>query len=157
MRPLFVLLLSIGLLFGMNWFLGLNPTSSHSHHELQVIEAPGEYAVDLTISFDAGPDEFALDVSEDAPSLLVQMNGKQVVKRSGEVLASESPIRVESIEGVTVGNNEFFVQASPKNLAGANCIRVRILRDDAVVANETLWSSPGEIIQGSVRLEVPEE
>ena len=65
MRPIFVLLMSIGLLFGMNWFLGLNPAGSgHSHRELQVIEAPGEYAVDLTISFDAGQDEFALDVSD---------------------------------------------------------------------------------------------
>ena len=159
MRPIFVLLMSIGLLFGMNWFLGLNPAGSgHSHRELQVIEAPGEYAVDLTISFDAGQDEFALDVSEDATSLLVQMNGKEVVRRSGEVYANESPIRVESIEGVTVGTNEFFVQAAPIDLAsGANCVRVRILRDDAVVATETIWSEPGEIVQGTVRLEVSEE
>lgn len=158
MRPLFVLILSIGLLFGMNWFLGLNPaTDGDSYRASTVIEAPGEFAVDLTVSFDAGPDEFALDVTEDAPSLVLKMNGKEIVKRSGNVSASESPIRVEAIEGINMGANEFYIQASPTDLASAgNCVRVRVLRDNAVVADETIWAASGEIVQGTVRLEVPE-
>lgn len=159
MRPLSVLLLSIALLLGMNWFLGLNPAGdhAHAHRELQVIEAPGDFAVDLTVSFDAGPDEFALDLSDDSPSLILQLNGKEIMSRSGSVSASESPFRIDSVEGISIGANDFFIQASPKNLASAgNCVRVRVLRDNAAVADKTIWSVQGEIVQGTVRLEVPE-
>lgn len=160
MRPLFVLILSISILLGMNWFLGLNPNvaADHSHQVAKVIEAPGEFSIDVTLSFDAGPDQFALDVQEDAPSLLVQMNGNELLKRTGNLSASESPIELRSIDGINVGNNDFYVQASPSDMTlRSSSVRIRVLRDGAVIADKTIWSEPGEIVQGSLRLEVPEQ
>ena len=143
----------------MNWFLGLNakPTN-HSHGKFEVIGAPGEYAIELTLPFDAGPDEFSLEDTGDAPSLLVQMNGAEIVRRQETVSAGESPIRLDNIDGVVVGTNEFYIQATPSDLADLKpkCARIEILRDGASVADKTLWSEPGDILQGTVRLEVSE-
>ncbi len=155
MRPFLVLVLTVGLLAGTKWFLGLNPQVQKGSSGAVLIQAPGEYSVDVTLSFDAGPDEFALDVS-DAPSLLVQMNGKEVLRRTDAVLAADSPIKVDSISGAVIGVNEFFVQASPSNISElkANAARVQVLRDGAVVAQKTLWSAAGDVLQGTVELKI---
>lgn len=154
MRPLLVLILTVGLLAGTKWFLALSATDALANAEIVLIPAPGEYSVDLTLSFDAGPDEFSLDV-DDAPSLIVQLNGEEVLKRTDTVSASDSPVVLENVSGVVVGTNEFYLQASPSELGIiSTCIRVRVLRDGAMVAEDTLWSEPGEAIQGVVRMEV---
>ena len=58
---------------------------------------------------------------------------------------------------MVAGQNEFFVQAAPQDTttARARAVRVRILRDGNPLADETLWSEPGEVVQGAVLVHVP--
>lgn len=160
MRPILVIVLTAAVFGGMQWFLkATKPTGLAAHQGLQLIQASGEYAVDVTLTFEAGPDEFAIDDTGDAPSLLVQMNGQELLRRTDTISADESPIELTTIEGVVVGTNEFFVQASPSDQESlaARCARVRIMQDGNTIADETIWSEAGDILQGTVTLEVAEE
>lgn len=159
MRLVLVAVLTIGLLVGTKWFLGANASQhNHDHAGVLLIQASGEYTVDVTLTFDAGPDEFSLEDVGDAPSLVVQMNGGEVLRRTETILAAESPLQIPAIEGVIVGTNEFFVQASPSDMSSLQPLsaRVRIQRDGNVVADQTIWSEGGDILQGTVSLEVTE-
>ena len=161
MRPLMVIVLTITLFGGMKWFLHKSAVSSgeHSHAGVQLIQASGAYGIDLSITFDAGPDEFALSDVSDAPSLLVQMNGEEVLRRTDTVSADQSPIQIPSVKGVVVGTNEFFIQASPSDMSSLTpgSARIRITRDGHVVSDKTIWSEAGEILQGTAVLEVPSD
>ena len=106
------------------------------------------------MTFAAGPDPFALDL-DNAPSLLVTFRGRELLRITEEIPAGE-PVRIEDVEGVVAGANEFFVAASPTSTdaAVARAIRVRILRDGATVAEQSLWSDPGESVDGIVVVDV---
>lgn len=157
MRPLIVVILAVLVLSGTKWLIDFNAAASagRQHGELQLIQAPGETYIEVTMTFDVGPDEFALDLV-DAPSLLVNMNGREVLLRTDSISAFESPIVVGPIEGVIVGINEFFVQASPSSLdeLKPRAIRVRIIRDGNTMADKSIWPALGDIVQGTVSLEV---
>lgn len=157
MRPVLVIVLATAILGGMQVFLNANrPVAADQHEGLKLIQASGEYAVDVTLTFEAGPDEFAIDAAGDAPSLLVQMNGNELLRRTDTISTDESPIQILGIEGVVVGKNEFFVQASPSDQSSlaAMSARIRITQDGNPVADETIWADGGDILQGTVQLEV---
>ena len=150
MRPLLVAVIAVGVLGGVKWFLdSYQPPGAGANRGAQLIEATGDYAVELTLTFDVGPDEFSLEDEADAPSLLVQQNGKELMKRTEIVSAADSPLVIESVEGVVEGANEFYVQASPSEIDSLQprSVRVRVLRDGSSVATETLWPDLGDVVQ----------
>jgi hypothetical protein len=116
--------------------------------------AAGIFTVEVTLTFAAGPDPFALDL-DDAPALVVSFRGRDLLRRTEEIPAGQ-PIRIESVEGLVAGANEFYVAATPtaQDAAVARAIRVRILRDGATVAEQSLWSAPGESVNGIVVVDV---
>ncbi|MEZ6117089.1 MAG: hypothetical protein R3C28_11025 [Pirellulaceae bacterium] len=117
--------------------------------------AVGEFRLEVTLSFAAGPDPCALEL-EDAPSLLILFHGKPVLQRT-DAISGGQLIVSDPVDGIVQGRNEFFVQATCANDAGltASAIRVRILRDAVVIAEQTFWSEPGEAIQGALNVTVP--
>jgi hypothetical protein len=154
MRPLLALLTISVILGGLQLYMLYRPQRSHvASHEAEQAAA-GRFQVELTLTFDAGPDEFALDQS-DAPALLVQLRGRDVLRRR-EPLAAGEQIVVD-VTGLVAGRNEFFVQATPRDVGAslARAVRVRVLRDDVPLADQTLWSEPGEIVQGAIEVELP--
>ena len=156
MRPALVAVLALVILGGVKWFLDSHaPVAGNGSPVAQLISASGEYSVELTMTFDVGPDEFSLDDAGDAPTLLLQLNGKELLKRTDTVAATDSPIVLEKVD-VAVGKNEFFIQASPSEMdeLKPRSIRVRVLQDGTVVANETIWPEAGDVLQGTVALEV---
>ena len=155
MRPTLVVVLACVILGGVKWFLDAHSPISPARRQAEIVAASGEYTVELTTTFDAGPDEFGLDDVSSSPSLLVQLDGEEIMNRADTVLASDTPIIARA--NVIVGVNEFFVQASPltSDLAPRS-IRIRILRDGNPIADETIWPEPGDILQGTVSLEVSE-
>jgi hypothetical protein len=154
MRPLLAFAVVIVILGGLQLYMTFRPQARREAARAEV-QAAGQFAVEITLTFDAGPDEFALDVS-DAPSLFVQLRGHDLLRRSDPIEAG-SQINVESVDGIVVGANEFFVQATPQDTTAnvARAVRVRILRDGQPLADDTLWAEPGDVVQGAVVVDVP--
>lgn len=108
-------------------------------------EASGAYALEVTPSFSAEPDPFALDSDAGGASALrVRLNGEDVLVLT-ETVEGGRPQRVESLKGVVIGSNEFYVEANPPLDFGdrACAVRVRLFEGDVPLADETLWSDAG--------------
>lgn len=140
----------------------------------RVIErtAEGDFDLELTLTFDAAPDPFSLD----GEAIHVAFRGRTLLSQKKPVAAGE-PLLVEHVEGIVLpsagreGRNEFFLRVSPAQAseagdafalnsppaetaepakAVARAVRVRLLRDGVAVADETLWSAPGEPVEGVI-------
>ena len=154
MRPLLALLVAGSILGGLQLYMQFRPQPKRVVHDVEQ-SAAGRFTVEITLTFDAGPDAFALDPSS-APAVLLQLRGTDVVRRTDSIAAGEQ-VRADHVQGIVTGKNEFFVQATPQDgvAAVARAVRVRILRDGNPVADETLWAEPGEVVQGAVMVDVP--
>jgi hypothetical protein len=155
MRPLLAFLTVITILGGLQLYMLYRPQRTAVVGEQPEQRALGRFQVELTLTFDAGPDEFALDRS-DAPTLLVRLRGQDVMRRTEPVEAVEQV--VADVAGLVAGRNEFFVQATPRETTAerARAVRVRVLRDGTPIADQTLWSEPGELVQGALLVELLE-
>ncbi len=156
MRPLIAIVIAAAILGGVKLFIDSEPVRE-THDQTHFLAEPStqDYDVELTLSFDAGPDEFSLSADGEAPSVLLQLNGKEILKRTDNVAAADSPIVLQNVEGVTIGPNEFYVQSSPSedNLKPRS-LRLRVLQNGNVVGEETLWPEQGQIVQGTLSIEV---
>jgi hypothetical protein len=156
MRPLLAVAVSVVILGGMALYMQRRPQTGSVVVERK---AEGVYSLEITLSFDAGPDEFALS-ADDQPSVLVKFRDSELLKLTDRIPAGE-PIVIERVEGIVAGpgaagRNEFYVAATPAE-SGANvsrALRVRVLRDGEPVADQSLWSEPGWPVQGTVELHV---
>ena len=155
MRPLLAIVLTTGILGGLQAFLSFRKTDG-PYVGAQLIQATGEYALELTLSFDAGPDPFGLD-AEDTPSVLVSLAGQELLRRTDTISASQ-PLLIPSVAGLVVGRNEIFVQASSADTSSLRprALRLRVLRDGTSLAEQSLWANSGEPVQGTIIAEVPE-
>jgi hypothetical protein len=153
-RPVFALLVAVIILGGLQLYMTIRPQPSGRMAAQDELAARGRFSVEITLTFDAGPDAFSLDVS-DAPAVLVQLRGVDLLRRQEEVLAGDQVV-IDDVSGLVEGKNEFFVQATPSEVAHvARAVRVRVLRDGIPLADETLWAEPSEIVRGAVVVEVP--
>ncbi len=159
LRPLLALLLAGLILGGMQLYTTLRPAPQRS--EIAVRFAEGRFTLEVTLTFDAGPDPFAFE-TENAPALLVTFEGRELLRRTEPVPAGET-VRIESIEGIVSGSgrrgrNEFFVEAVPQDSAGglSRAVRLRLLRDEQPIAEHSLWSDPGEPVRGTLVFELTE-
>ena len=153
MRPLSAIAVVILILGGVQFYMSQRPTVVRQVADEEV-QAGGDFSLDITLTFDAGPDAFALDVN-DAPSLLVLFRGNELIRET-ELVSAGEVVTVEKIDNVVNGQNEFFVQATPADSDAllARALRIRILRDGQVISDSSLWSEPGETIQGTLLLEL---
>ena len=115
----------------------------------------GKFELHVTLTFAAGPDPFALDLDA-AESLLVTLAGHDLLRETGPIAAGQT-LRVPDIQGVLAGSNEFYVRAIAQedNVDMVRGLRVRLLRDDQPVAEQSLWSEPGQPVEGVIRVDVP--
>jgi hypothetical protein len=121
------------------------------------LSAEGKFSLEATLSFDAGADSaFSLDPAK-STSVRVQFRGHELLLVD-EPVAAGSSLRIEDVEGIVPGVNEFFIEAQPasQGLPVAHAARIRVFRDGHPIAEETLWSEPGLPVQGIVRVDVPE-
>ena len=153
-RPLLVLVLAMGILGSLasySHFLAKLPPLLAQGTEL--LAATGKFNIEISLSCDLAADPFELD---QATSLLVRLAGQDLVHRK-EPVATNQPLILENITGVTVGKNAFFVRAIPvpNSIDHANCLRIRIFRNDLLLAENSLWSVAGESIGGEIVVTVP--
>jgi hypothetical protein len=154
MRPLLALVLSTVILGSVWLYLRSASHRSAPNRAHPIQQAEGKFDVEITLSFDAGPDAFALS-GADGPSLIVEHLGKTILRRS-DAIAAGTAVVVENVAHVQQGKNSFFVRCTPRSAEGdiARAVRVRILRDGAPVADATLWSAPGAPCDGVVDVDI---
>jgi hypothetical protein len=119
--------------------------------------AEGKFSLEVTLSFDAGADSaFSLDPTR-STAVRVEFRGRELL-RIDEPVAAGTPLRIDDVEGIVPGPNEFYIEAHPANqgLPVAHAARARVFRDSHPIADETLWSEPGLPVQGVLRVDVPE-
>lgn len=156
MRPLFALMIVVGILGGLQLYMTLR-AQPEPWQPLQERVVRGDFEILVTLTFDAGPDPFAVDL-DDAPSLLVTFRGRELLRETGMVPGGE-PRLISAVEGIVAGPNEIFVQASPQDRHAfvSRALRIRVLRDDRVLGDRTLWSAPGEPVEGVIVVDVDDD
>ena len=148
MRPIVAALIWIVLVGGLTLYTNTRePVKASRTAGPQQVE--GTFALEITPSFAAEPDPFALrsDADRGAPALTIRVNGKEALRVTDRTEPGR-PIRVEPVPGLVQGENEIYVEANPPLSAGAGAYaaRVRFIRDGRTVTDRTFWSEPGSRI-----------
>ena len=153
MRPLLVALLALGI-FGVlaayERFVDTLPQRAEAIHHEQT--ATGKFTVEATLSFDAARDDFAL---EDEPAVVVRMAGRDLI-RADQPVTSGEPLRADDVAGIVEGRNAFFFRAMPAQefISRPCAARIRVLRDEEIIGESTLWSTAGGLVEGELTVEV---
>lgn len=109
--------------------------------------AEGRWVVEVMASFLPEPDPFLAAAPSPSiePAVVVLCNGRAVPVASG------SPLR-RPLTGLSSGRSEILADVSPPvaEAGRAHAVRLRVLRDGAVVAETTVWSAPGSRLVTSV-------
>lgn len=103
-RPILAVAISLlvcGLVGGYQAFVGSLPASNVT--EFLTKPATGDYAIEITLSFDARGDAF------DPTALLVRLDGKDLLEKTTPLDAG-TPVRIHPVQGLIVGVNELFIQ-----------------------------------------------
>lgn len=116
------------------------------------IEAIGNFSIELTPTFSVEKDPFALTTSDAAASSVeVRLNGTPLILDSSDLKRGVT-LRSEGVNGMLAGHNEIYVNASPPVSEDTleHGIRVKLIQDRAVVADQTVWAEKGALVSGTV-------
>jgi len=157
MRPWLALMVAAAILGGLQAYMSLRPRAAVPAEVQAAQAAAGRFRVQLVATSALGPDPFALEPSQ-ALALELLLRGEAVHRRT-QPLAAGEPVVLEGVRGLVSGGNEFFIAAHPQDAESPVplAVRLRILRDERVVAEQTLWAEAGEPVRGTVRLELPRQ
>ena len=154
MRFILVALIWLVLIGGLSFYIQQRdariPPRAEAQVSLQAVS--GNYALELTPTFGAAPDPFALQVEGEAPAtLLVRLDGQPVYRSEAPLVRGET-LRIAPLEGLVAGRNELYVEATPAfdEAHLSHALRVRLLRDGIELLDQTLWGEAGRKVSGSV-------
>ena len=149
MRFVYVILVWTVLVGGLELFLKQRNAYAPITQYVPPAQAAGHYRLEVTTTFSIEPDPFALqiDTEEMPPALLVRLAGKEILRVSDR-LEQGATLHVDPLVGLREGNNEFFVRATPptEQAGRANALRLRLYREDTLLHEQTLWSTPPDSI-----------
>jgi hypothetical protein len=159
-RPLFALFISLLIFGAVAGYLRFSQEvrsalAQRESGKVEEVAAEDVFTLEITLTFDAGGESaFSLEPAE-STAVLVRFRDRELL-RMEEPVPAGTPLRIEEIEGVVEGSNEFYIEAHPASQAipVAHAVRVRVFRNQAPVAEETLWSEPGLPVRGTVRFDV---
>lgn len=154
MRPLLAIVLAVAIICGVQAFISASAGTVVQRAELVEADAKGIFTVELLLTFDAGPDAFALD-AEEAPSIVLEQRGKEILRRT-ETVSSGSVVTAE-VEGIVEGKNELYLKttAADDDPDAVRIVRVRVLRDDKLIVEKYVASEPGMAVEGPIVLDIP--
>ena len=127
--------------------------------QTQVTDATGEYSLRLTPTFSVERDPFALTTEiENTTGFELWLNGKRITI-DVENLHQGTAMMVEKIPGLIEGGNEIFVKASPPVSGDMDhyAMRVELLENGSVILEETMWSSGGAQVSGTMTVNLGKE
>lgn len=114
--------------------------------DYQVQAAKAQYSLLITTTFAIEPDPFAVQIDDDAQAagLIVRLGKKEILRQTGD-MESGVPVIVKPLEGLVIGNNEIYLEASPplQDSNKSHAVRVQIMENDILIAEKTSWSQPG--------------
>ena len=130
---------------------------SHAqHHDHDDHDLSG-FTLRVTPTFDCGADPFSVagPEGEDLPRILIREGTREVMRWGADVQQGRPVV----VEGITVPDllQEWFVEASPSpEAAKVPCaLRVQVLKEGVLYADETLWSDgQGSSIRGRLQLKL---
>ncbi len=103
-RPILALLISVSvcvLVGGYQLFVNTLPKGDVT--EFVTTAATGDYAIEVTLSFEAKGDAF------DPTAILIRLDGRDLLEQT-DSLPAGIPLRIHPVEGLIVGLNELFIQ-----------------------------------------------
>lgn len=155
MRPLLALILAVGIIFGVQSFISASAGKVVERAKVVETQADGTYSIEVTLTFDAGPDAFALE-ADDAPSVLIEQRGKEILRRTESVEAGVA--MVAEAPSIVVGRNEFYIASSPadNDATKVRIARIRVLRNGDEIAKHWIESEPGLAVEGTFAIDVAE-
>ena len=164
MRPLLAIAVSTVILAGLALYTMLVVQTRPEVTQFAEPAAAGQFTIEVTTSFSAQPDPFALNLDDQtkAAGLLLRLSGRGVEYRR-LTLAAGSPLTFGPVEqgGIVVGDNELYLEAYPPldDAGRLHAVRVRILRDGRLIdgAEKTFWSQPGTPLKETFRIHVTGE
>lgn len=114
--------------------------------------AVGAFSLDLTPTFDCGLDSFG----QDPASVFVRLHDHDLLKLQ-EPCPAGIPLRIPDVTGVKVGKNSFYLRLAPADESWEveRAARIRVHRDGALIAEQTLWGGPGEPVEGVLEIDIP--
>ncbi len=116
------------------------------------LAAEGDFSLEITPTFSTEKDPFALQIDDsNQQSIEVRLNGERIKLPEEEVVRGKT-LRVDDLSGIVEGHNEVYVKASPP-LAESDLnhgIRLHIIKDGKSLASDTIWSSQGSLVSGSL-------
>lgn len=159
-RVLLAVLIWILLVGGLYEYMhrrNANPVARSSG--VSAVAASGIYTLELTPGFVPVPDPFALNLDVDggkAPALFARLRGREILSLSGDIVAGAS-LRVENIPGVSGGDNEIVVAASPPidGASGRHFLQARVLKNGVPIASEIFWAEGSARVDGVLRFAAP--
>ncbi len=108
-------------------------------------------SIELTPTFSVEDDPFALRTEQQAGPFELRLNGRAV--ETGDLAISRGQTLLISDLDLTLGDhNEVYIKASPP-LSESNMthgIRLRLLDHERILADQTVWSSGGGLVSGTV-------
>ena len=157
LRVLLAVGVSVAILGGLALFMTVRPTPLPTVDPSTADWVTGQTSIEVTLTFDAGPDPFALEAT-DAPSLLVLHHGRELLRRTDRVARGEV-ISITDLTQLPAGPNRFLVRAIPQESDStmSHGLRLRVIHNDQTVADQTVWSDAGPIVEGEVVVQLASE
>ena len=155
MRLVLVLILWAAIIGGVTLYMEHRGGRAVSAVSLSAPElADRHFILEVTATFDAEPDPFALRTDGSAGAGIVVRRGGEEILRSDTLRAGE-PVTVP-VEGLRAGVNEFVFEAAPPSgeVGRAAGLRLRLLEGLSVVADRTYWAEGGAVVAGTFRPEL---
>ena len=176
MRPLLaiaVIAVVLGSVKAYTSFVG--SATGRDHGQFQETDAEGRFHLELTLSFDARGDAFHPE------SVLLTLHGGRILLQIEEPVPAGTVLVVDPVEGIVVGKNEFYLKVATgeddidaaafslstedapsestatAGLEGADksrAVRIRVFQDDQPISEKTIWSEPGQAVDGIVTIQV---
>jgi len=114
--------------------------------------------LELTPTFSVEEDPFALQSDAAAGPFEIRINGSLVPSEDLQVSRGKTLI-IDNIEAFSGELNEVFIKASPPVSESSldHGVRIRLLSRGRVLAEETIWSSGGGLVSGTVGFSAGEQ
>lgn len=158
MRFIAIIIIWVVLIGGLKLFLNhrqaLIPMQTLTRNH-----ATGQYRLELTSTFTAKEDPFALQVTENSTSsaVVIQLGGKNLFPANRSIEAGKA-LEITPLPDLVVGLNEFYIEANPPTdqAQQSQALRLRLFQDDHLIDQKSFWSEPGGRLAGTFTVTIAE-
>ncbi len=114
-------------------------------------------SIELTPTFSVEEDPFALQTQQQTGPFELRLNGVAVDIADLPISRGQT-LFIRDLDAALGEHNEIFIKASPpvSESSLTHGVRLRLLAQDRVLADQTIWSSGGGLVSGTIPFGVKE-